>query len=532
MAAGAGAVLEIALAAIAPCPMNLRKRIAGPKFDELVASIRQKGVIEPIIVRPVKGKKASHEVVAGERRFKAAGIAGLSTIPAIVRELTDDEAYDFMLIENLQREDLTDREEAESFKAWVDRSGEMGVQILAEKIGISQAYIRSRIRILALPTAVLKAWEKGDLAFGHLHQLLRVTDEKELKEMIDWALERIHNDWEGPLTIKELAREIDDKSPALSGALFGTKDVCAKCPSNSMVQKDLFGIESAGARCLSPGCFKKHQAEWLTANWKASAAAKKHGTNGFRFHEDVGYDDVHQFYEYGQPAAKKCRECPDFVTVFDLSGKIHTGQACAGGKVCYGAITSPRSSKERETGDRDPEAPRSPWHGEYFRDMFLSKRIPEVLAGIDPDDPKIKVLLLVCAVHGNSSTIGHRDLPANLLGKPATELRKAFKTVVEKVILSGQHIGNHGSNWGSFGTDGRRRVAEYLGIDLAKEFSVDKDYLEKKTKAEILAFGKNFKILKVKNASNLKKSELVKLVLAHGAALVGKVPAEILKDKK
>jgi ParB/RepB/Spo0J family partition protein len=543
---------QIGLALIEPSKMNPRKHgaVASAKDLALIASVKAKGVIEPIIVRPKDKKISGYEIVAGERRYRAAFAAGLEFIPAVVRDLTDDEAYDFMLIENLQREDLTDREEAESFKAYISRHGEGAIQDLAEKTGIAQGYIRARVRVLELPTAVLKAWEKGDLVFGHLHQLLRVTDEKEFKKTIGWALQQLS--WERSLTVKDLARQIDGDAPALSGAFFGTKETCAKCPGNSIVQKDLFDIDMKGAHCLKSGCFKKHQAEWLTANWKNSAIAKKEGTNGFRFHEDVSYDGYCEFYEWNRKRiGKKCRECPDFVTILELSGKVDAGKACAGKKTCYDAVTNPRSSKEQETGERDPEAPRAAWHGEYFRDVFLSKRIPEALAKIDPDDPKIKVLLLACAIHGNRSEISVReDYSGGILTKSADELLKAYKGVIEKVVLSGQHVGP--SHWNGFGTKGRRLVAEYLGIDLAKEFAVTEEYLQKKTKAEIIAFGKKFRIFSdlnvaahvartigktpgnvvVADFNSLKKTDLINVVLKSGVDLVGKVPAEILKEGK
>src|SRR3989304_3191232 len=111
--------LETPLEELSSNPRNPRKGFTGPKFDELLASIKEKGVIEPIIVRTKKA--GGYEVVAGERRLRASSQAGLQTIPAIVRELTDEQAFDFMLIENLQREDLTEAEEAQSFQSYVGR---------------------------------------------------------------------------------------------------------------------------------------------------------------------------------------------------------------------------------------------------------------------------------------------------------------------------------------------------------------------------------------------------------------------------
>ncbi len=194
----------VELGQISPSPMNPRKDFPQQKLDELVASIKLKGVIQPIVIRPVEGKPAPYEIVVGERRYKASIEAGCAGIPAIVREMTDDEAYDFMLIENLHRDDLTEREEADSFKAYTDRHGDDGILALAEKTGIKPGYIRSRIRVLELPAAVLKAWDKGDLAFGHLQQLLRVPAEA-CEEVFGWIMEGGDNFNNTIPTVKELA---------------------------------------------------------------------------------------------------------------------------------------------------------------------------------------------------------------------------------------------------------------------------------------------------------------------------------------
>ena len=521
---------EIKLGEIAPSPMNPRKGFTGDKFAELVASIKQKGVIEPIIIRPVKARGVPYEIVVGERRFRASCDADLETIPAIVRELTNDEAYDFMLVENLQREDLTDREEAESFKAYVGRHGKESEKDLAEKTGIRPGYIRSRVRVLELPAKVLKAWDEGKLVFGHLQQLLRLPDEEALEGMIKWVFQQFQ--WERGLTVKGLAKHIDEEAPAIGGAFFKAAEGCRTCPSNSAVQKELFGIETKSARCLNPKCFKKRQAEWLAANWKTTAIAKKHGTTGFRFGEDLDCTDWNRFGEYSGRPGKKCASCENFISIIELSGKVEHEQTCIGDKGCYHAITNPKSAKERETGERDPEAPRATWHGEFFRDVFLSKRIPEELAKLSDGDSKVQDLLLACAIHGNRHEI---DMPGDysgwVLGKKVDEKAKVLREIVEKVILSGQHVGP--SSYNGFGTKGRQLVGKYLGIDLAKEYAVDQEYLEKKTRAEILAFGKKFKLFdKNVDATKLKKTELVKVIMAHGEKLVGLVPNEILKEAK
>jgi len=542
---------EIPLEKICTNPRNPRKSLSQRKLEELAASIKQKGVIEPIIVRPselrkgakgkVKEALVEYEIVAGERRWRASIKAGLATIPAVVRELSDTDAYDFMIIENLHREDLTEREQAESFKAWVDRSGEMGVKILAEKIGISPAYIRARIRVLELPAKVLKAWDEGKLVFGHLQQLLRVAgDPKALKEMSD-RLTGSDRWGDGISTVGQVRRWINDLAPALSGAFFPMKEACAGCGSSSIVQKDLFDVDADKAQCLNPACFKKRQNDYLAGHWKETSLARTHGTNGFRFEDRRGGYNYHNF-RYGPRPAEKCKACPNFVTIINVDGTVDEPQVCFGKDECFNGATRPKSAKAEP---RDPEAPRAGWHGEYFRDVFLSKRIPEQLAKLDVDDPMIKILLLACAIHGNKSIVSAReDYSGAILTKTPTDQLRICKTIIEKIVLSGQHVGP--SSWNGFGTKGRRIVAEYLAIDLAKEFSVDKDYLDKKTRAECLAFIKKFNIQsdpkfkayvekkhkrQADKLDGLKKSEVVEAILESGVPLVGKVPTEIIGRK-
>jgi ParB/RepB/Spo0J family partition protein len=532
---------EISLGQISPNPNNPRKRCDPKALEELAASIKAKGVLEPIIVRPA-GK--AFEIVAGERRYRASKLAGLAEIPAIVRELTDDEAFDIMIIENIQRSDLTDREEAESFKSYVaHHKGEDGILALAEKTGITPAYIRSRIRVLELPAKVLKAWDAGDISFGHLQQLLRIKDSSELTDtfdkMINWGM-----------TVRKLAAHIDKRAPALSSAFFDTKG-CSKCPANSTVQRELFGVETKAARCLDPVCFKNGQNEYLSSHWKDTPLAKKHGTNGFRFE---GRNDLNDFGWRGKPGAK-CKACPNFVTEIDISGKVAAfdgGQSCAGEDSCFIAVTRARSTKEKSSGERDPEAPRASWHGEFFRDKFLRPRIEAKVADLHVPVSDAIVLLLAAAVKARGSYAVDEKVE-KALGIDVTKVRagskceaaieailklkgpaveKVAKAVLLWIIQDGKNV-DRGYTQDGFGTANRAAIGTFLGIDLAKEYAVDAEYLEKKTKAEILAFLKKFnlggKFGDLETAAKLKKPELVKGILSLGDKLVGKVPAEILK---
>lgn len=548
---------EIPIKDICPNPHNPRKGSGGPKFLELVESIRQKGIIEPIIVRyMMKDEHIKYEIVAGERRFKAAKFLELVTVPTIVRDLTDDEAFDFMIIENLQREDLTEIEEAESFKAYLEKHGKEGAIELAERTGIRPQYIRRRVAVLDLPAKVIEAWRKGKIVYGHLEQLLRVKEKEARERLVSKVLRS--DTWSGPMSVKQLQEEIEEMAPRLNRALFDKAIACLSCSNNSRVQKALFAIEGMNDLCLDPKCFKKKQGEWLTENWKLSEFYEKYKTNGFRFQEEARKVAHHEFHDWGARPAKKCFSCEKFVTILNSDGEASEERSCLDAR-CYNQIDAISKAEARgeKTKAVEKGGPRVAWHGEYFRNVFFRKRVPQILDALKPEDEKIKTLLVMCLAYANSeakralrkalglkSDTRHESKSSfpKLLELPYIKIAPIFRAVVEAVFLEGQNVGD----WSGFGSTNRRLAAEFLGVDLAKEWAVDEEYLMKKTRAELLAFGKKSGIFadkKVKEyfakhfnkkatVENIKKSELVDVFLKSGVALVGKVPDEILKKAR
>lgn len=203
---------EIELKDIVHNSLNPRKNFFGSKFDELIISIQKKGVLEPILVRPKNG--GGFEIVVGERRFRALceitkKNSGLDeqTIPAIIQELNDDDVFDIILIENLCREDLTELEEAEIFKSYLESRGEGSLKHLAERTGIHERYMRRRIAVLKLPKQVLMDWENGELLYGHLEELCRLDNEKEIFEFTNKIKK-----YRGAVTVKMLKKGIDSRS--------------------------------------------------------------------------------------------------------------------------------------------------------------------------------------------------------------------------------------------------------------------------------------------------------------------------------
>jgi ParB family chromosome partitioning protein len=137
--------------------------------------VREKGVLQPLLVRPIDEASSSFELIAGERRWRAAQRAGLHQVPVLVRAMSDVEALEIALIENLQREDLTALEEAEAYRRLIDQFGRTQAA-LAEAVGKSRSHVANTVRLLSLPSAV-KAWlDDGSLSAGHARALLAAPD--------------------------------------------------------------------------------------------------------------------------------------------------------------------------------------------------------------------------------------------------------------------------------------------------------------------------------------------------------------------
>ncbi len=146
-------------------------------LDDLAESIRSQGIVQPIVVRPI-AKKGHYEIIAGERRWRAAQMAGLHDIPALIRDVTDESAIAMALIENIQREDLNPIEEASALQRLIDEF-EMTHQQAADAVGRSRATVSNLLRLLALSGDARKFLERGDLEMGHARALLGLPAEQQ-----------------------------------------------------------------------------------------------------------------------------------------------------------------------------------------------------------------------------------------------------------------------------------------------------------------------------------------------------------------
>lgn len=162
-----------------------RKTFDENALEELSASIKQNGVLQPILVRPMAD--GTYQLIAGERRWRASRMAGLREVPVVIRDMTDEEAGVFALIENLQREDLTPIEEAQGLKSLIETYG-LTQEEVAARVGKSRTAVTNTLRLLKLPETVLDMVNTGKLSAGHSRALLSLNDEEEIVRIADAAV--------------------------------------------------------------------------------------------------------------------------------------------------------------------------------------------------------------------------------------------------------------------------------------------------------------------------------------------------------
>ena len=175
-----GGVVTLRLSQIEPNRDQPRKIFSEEALNELADSIREHGVLQPLLVRPLPG--GSYQLVAGERRWRASRMAGLQEVPVVIREMDEEQAMEIALIENLQREDLNAIEEATGYKQLMERYG-MTQEQVAKRVGKSRPAIANALRLLNLPQKVMDMVGEGEVSPGHARALLAFDDQDRIVEI-------------------------------------------------------------------------------------------------------------------------------------------------------------------------------------------------------------------------------------------------------------------------------------------------------------------------------------------------------------
>ena len=206
--ASAAILADIAISAITPNPNQPRVHFDEETLSELTASVAEMGVLQPILIRPLG--EHTYELIAGERRWRAAQRAGLTTIPAVIRTTDDASSVEQALVENLHRQDLTALEEAAAYQQLIDDFGLTHDQV-SSRVGKSRSAITNSLRLLGLPPAVQRLLADGQLSAGHARALLGTPDRSRQESL---AREAVANGWSVRMVEDAVRRDGGEPAPA------------------------------------------------------------------------------------------------------------------------------------------------------------------------------------------------------------------------------------------------------------------------------------------------------------------------------
>jgi ParB family chromosome partitioning protein len=204
-------LLQLDIGKIVPNPHQPRKEFASDKLNELSASITARGMIQPVIVRPLGDGR--FELIAGERRWRAAGQAGLARIPAVVRQAESAEALELALIENIQRQDLNPIETAQAYRHLAE-TFDLSHEEIAVKVGKDRSSVTNLLRLLNLPEEIQKNLVSGALSTGHARALLGISDRAIQLAACATVLSKGLSVRETELLAKRIAKPKKDRAPA------------------------------------------------------------------------------------------------------------------------------------------------------------------------------------------------------------------------------------------------------------------------------------------------------------------------------
>lgn len=288
----------VPLSTIVPSKTNPRKSFEGPEFDELVASIKQHGVLQPVLLRPldsgwIQGRVSTSpsgvifELVAGERRFRASKAAGKQAIPAMVQVLSDDQAMEMQVIENMQRKDVTALEEANGFRALhallLKENPKLThtelVQTIAQRIGKSVRYVWARLKLNELIPELQKDLIEGRIQPSHADELVRLCakDQQELRDdhLFDTSMEDVDDEHAVAHSVRQLKEIIAEHYQLeLTKPPFPPEDTrlapgpCSTCLKNSKNSPLADAVGKKVDTCMDRACFAKKREQFVALDVK------------------------------------------------------------------------------------------------------------------------------------------------------------------------------------------------------------------------------------------------------------------------
>jgi ParB family chromosome partitioning protein len=300
---------------VTPSKTNPRKHFAKDALQDLTKSVKEKGILVPLLVREKEGgfTRPGYEVIAGERRYRAAIAAELKDIPVIIRVLDDEQALEVQVIENLQREDVHPLEEAEGYKQLLAK-GKYEVEGLADKIGKSVSYIYQRLKLAELVPAAKKAFLEEKITAGHAILIARLQAEEQkqaleysterwnkpsVRDLSDWILREVHLD---------LAKAPWKKDDA---TLLPAAGACTTCPKRTGANPGLFPDVKKGDTCTDPTCFHQKADALIKQRVKENPGVQLISTeSGYSGNDDkrLAKAGILRSYDYRKAGAIKCKD--------------------------------------------------------------------------------------------------------------------------------------------------------------------------------------------------------------------------------
>lgn len=400
------------LSAIRKSPTNPRKRFVESKHLEMVESVKRHGVMQPVLLRPWPDEPGVFELVAGERRYRAASAAKLELLPALVRNLSDDEVLHVQIVENLQRDDLHPLEEADGYKVLADRGHTLD-QIAAE-VSQTKGYVAQRLKLCALADSTRKLFYEEKLTAATALMIARLPVDLQDKAAKEITAPYIDGE---PRTAKSASQHIQrmymlrlDEAPfkTSDAELVPAAGACGPCPKRTGNQPDLFGDVKSKEVCTDPACFaKKRDAAAAQKRADAEAAGRKVITgkeakrilpsewsgaqNGYVKLDDTCYDDpkrrsFRQILGAKGVKAAALVESPADGKMVDVMPKSDLKKALADKGIEARTVTSP--SNPSQSAELAKKKKADAYRGELFRQI----RAKHGVGGLDNLELKIVIV--------------------------------------------------------------------------------------------------------------------------------------------
>lgn len=311
---------------------NPRKTFDESSMKELQESISKVGVLQPILLRPIEDHE-TFELVCGERRFRAAVNAGLKTIPANIRHLTDEEAFEMQIIENLERKDVHPLEEADAFKKMLE-SGRYKIADIAAKFARPESFITQRLKLTELIDEIKKDFYDEKLGIGQAIMIARISEDSQRE-----IYQRSQETWDpGYGTIDSLRRDIERKTYDLNEAPFDLTDenliktapACITCPKRAGANPSLFSDIEEPNTCFDFSCYRNKKEAHISHNIMKIVEGEKDALIGRGYNNPEGFiqdllkqnniTPLERYRDFREIQSHELEHYPDAIDIFMAAG--------------------------------------------------------------------------------------------------------------------------------------------------------------------------------------------------------------------